>query len=81
MAAEQDTEIEDELARGALLSSGLKSLCAQSKYSSEAIERSQGEDIVAIEEELCPRTRCTLPRQSDSAAHPECASVRPHETT
>jgi hypothetical protein len=77
MAAEQDTEIEDELARGKspVLSRSLTQFThIDMIYSSKTVTRPQGEDLKPIQEELCARKGCSVPRFQDSAAHPECAS-------
>lgn len=81
MAAEQDTEIEDELARGActvhsdraiLRTAWLKSgALFYYIYSSKTSTRSKGPHLEPVQEELCPRARRALPRLAHSPADPE----------
>ena len=54
MAAEQDVEVEDDLARGMIWVPVLLLLTSlNGVYSTKAATRSQGQDFCAIQEELC----------------------------
>lgn len=62
LAAEQDVEVEDELARGKSAFSMRTDLTRSVRFSSEEVARAQSEDLGAKQEELCPRARRSLSR-------------------
>lgn len=71
-ANETELEIEDDLAKGEL---GLKSQpCHTSMIltcwdSAKGFARTQGQNLVTVQEELRARERCPLPRLADRLAH------------
>lgn len=74
MAAEQDVEVEDDLARGS--SSFRLSLPARladtpATPSPETSPRPQRQDLRPVKEELCPRARRSLSRLPHRPPHPE----------
>lgn len=71
MAAEQDVEVEDDLARGTHNSISVHPPPRRPRYSPETLARPQGENLRPVKEKLCPRTRRSLPRLSDSTPHSE----------
>jgi Ras GTPase-activating-like protein IQGAP2/3 len=73
---DKELEIEDDLARGrpaAPTPSPLTSMLILP--SPEDSPRAQGQDLVAVQEELRPGKGCALPRFADSPAHPESHGV------
>jgi Ras GTPase-activating-like protein IQGAP2/3 len=76
-AKEKDLEIEDELARG----TGIGPVCIMRRAcsqldSSEDTSRTQGEDLIAIKEELRSGEGCAIPRFANCLADPESHGSR-----
>ena len=77
MAAEQDTEIEDELARCTPFEPShcccvhADTRTARAQCSPETPTGSQGQDLEPVEAQLCTRTRCPLLGLTYSSTHPE----------
>jgi len=71
MAAEQDVEVEDDLARGTLCKFVANEAQADPICSTKASERPQRQDIGSVEKELCSGARRALPGLAYRAAYPE----------
>ncbi len=75
MAAEQDVEVEDDLARGPYMLKRYfffpSKAVLNTTFSAKAFTRPQGSYLNAVQEELRLGARCTLPRSKDSSAYPE----------
>ena len=73
MAAEQDVEVEDDLARGVYMLNAIfpSKAVLNVTVSPKAFARPQSSYLNTVQEELRVGARCTLPRSKDSSAYPE----------
>lgn len=77
MAAEQDVEVEDDLAKGPLPTNSVHPARLISLLDSpETTARSQGKDFRPVEKELRVGTRCTIPGFSDCLVDSEQNGAR-----
>jgi len=73
MAAEQDVEVEDDLARGVYMLNAIvpSKAVLNLTVSAKTFAGPQSSYLNAVQEELRFGARCTLPRSKDSSAYTE----------